>query len=359
MDDPTTTPPREHSERPSDALDADDFRQLFRAGPTGCLLVDEEGVVRDLNRQAELLFDYGAEELIGQRIETLVPDRLRKRHARHRAAFARAPSLRPMGIGLELFARRRDGTELPVEIALSPVDTSRGPLVLVSINDITQRKRLRAFGAGVLQGAEEERQRIARDLHDDTAQALSALVLRLQMARRTEDGTRRDELLHEMHSEIRRTSEGVRRILRGLRPPALAEAGLTAAIRAQTRETLGEEGISARVDAGPVDELLDHEGNLALYRIVQEALSNVVRHADATKVVVSLQVEDGILRASVEDDGCGFAVEAEPASNGGRGLGIIGMQERATILGGSVRLESEAGRGTTVTVELPVPGAVP
>jgi len=344
------TPPH----RATDSFTTTDFRELFFGSPTACIIVDERGTIRDLNGQTERMFGYEAQDLIGERIEMLIPERLRARHVGLRDEFAAAPIVRPMGVGLELNARRHDGTELPVEIALSPIQTAQGTLILTSINDITQRRRLRAFGSGVLQGAEEERQRIARDLHDDTAQALSGLVLRLQMARRLDDGERREALLQDMHREIRRASEGVHRILRGLRPPALTEAGLSAAIRAQAREIFAPTAVSAKVHAEAVDDLLEADGNLALYRIVQEALSNVVRHADASNVVISIGVEDGMVRASVEDDGRGFAVEAENGASQGRGLGIIGMHERATILGGSVRLESEAGRGTIVTIELPM-----
>lgn len=349
MPDPAAPP-----DRPSSRLTAEDFRKLFFAGPTSCLMVDERGMIADLNAQAERVFGYDPHELIGKPIEVLIPERFRDRHTAHIDGFMGAPAPRPMGIGLELFALRRDGSELPVEIALSPVETSLGSFVLVSINDITRRRRLRTFGTGLLQGAEEERQRIARELHDDTAQALSALVLRLQMARRMDEGERREALLREMHTEIRRTSDGVRRILRGLRPPALEEAGLTAAIRAQAREALDDAGIRAKVEAGTVDRVLSEDGNLALYRMIQEAMANVARHAGATSTTISLDVEDGVLTAVVKDNGRGFAVENDHGNPGNRGLGIIGMQERATILGGSMRLESEAGKGTTVTIELPV-----
>lgn len=331
------------------------FRVMFEGAPDGCLVVGEDGTIRDANHEAERMFGYARDELIGQPVEILVPEALEATHARHREGYLRAPSKRPMGIGLELRAVRRDGTELPVEIGLSPVETPAGRFVLAVVHDITERRRLRAFGSGVLQGAEEERQRIARDLHDDTAQSLSALLLRLQMARRTDDTGRREALLRDMHAELLKASEGVRRILRGLRPPALEEAGVVAAVRAHVRGAGVHEKLDVSIDADDVDDLLSSDAKLALYRIIQEALTNVVRHAEASRVEIRIRGEPRAVRAIVEDDGCGFSLE-DRGRLIGRGLGMLGMQERAAILGGNVRIESEAGRGTRVNVEIPIHG---
>ncbi len=331
------------------------FRVMFEAAPDGCLVVGEDGRIRDANDEAERMFGYRREELIGQPVEVLVPEALEATHARHREGYLRSSTKRPMGIGLELRAIRRDGSEVPVEIGLSPVETPAGRFVLAVVHDITERRRLRAFGSGVLQGAEEERQRIARDLHDDTAQSLSAILLRLQMARRTEDAGRRESLLRDMHAELLKASEGVRRILRGLRPPALEEAGIVAAIRAHVRGTAVHEKVDVSIEADDVDDLLSSDAKLALYRIIQEALTNVTRHADASLVEIRIRAEPQAVRAVVEDDGCGFSLE-ERGRLIGRGLGMLGMQERAAILGGSVRIESEAGRGTRVHVEIPIRG---
>lgn len=351
-----TEPPVDDAQRatgPDVPFAGEGFRALFEAVPDACLIVDEAGAILDLNGEVERMFGYARQELVGRSVEVLVPDAMRGQHRAHRDQYAEAPLRRPMGIGMELIARRNDGRHLPVEIGLSPLRIARGMLIVVTVHDITSRKRLRQFGAGVLLGAEEERQRIARDLHDDTAQRLASILLRLQMARRAPAPDRREELLTEIHRELHETSEGVRRILRGLRPPALEEAGVVAAIRAHLRDVFGDSDLEGDLEADDIDDLLSVDAKLSLYRIIQEAVTNIVRHADAKTVRIRLSAADGGVRATVEDDGRGFSVK-DHAVLGGGGLGVLGMQERAAILGGRVEIESEPGAGTRVEIELPI-----
>jgi len=258
-----------------------------------------------------------------------------------------------MGMGRELFVIRRDGRSIPVEVGLSPIETEQGRFFLAVLHDITERRRLRAFGSGVLQGAEEERQRIARDLHDDTAQTLAALVLRLQMARRSREPEVRERLLRELHEELHRASDGVRRILRGLRPPLLEESGLVAALRAHVKSVLADSDLDITIDAENVEHHLSREAKLSLYRIVQEGLSNVTRHAHATSVRIRLAVREEVVVLEIEDDGIGFD-SAHPEPSTGRGFGVLGMMERAAIIGGVARVESTPGKGTRISIRIPL-----
>lgn len=329
------------------------YRAVFEAAPDGIILVDGRGRIRDANPKAEALFGYGRDELIGQPVEMLVPEAARGRHARDRSGFVDDPLARPMGIGLELRGRRRDGDTFPVEISLSPLRTSDGLLVISTIRDVTQRRRLRQFGFGALRAAEEERRRIARELHDDTAQRLAAILLRLRLLSAERTGPDRDRLLEEVRSELREAAEAVRRIARGLRPPALEDAGVAAAIRAHVRARLSDGGPEIDLDLAPVDDVLDEEAKLVLYRIVQEALSNVLRHARASKVDVRVQRSADQVVAEVRDDGRGFDPRVSPREDG-RGLGLMGMRERATLVGGRVSVESEPGAGTRIRLEVPL-----
>jgi len=334
-----------------------EFRSVFQGAPDASVIVDTEGRIVAANEEVESLLGYAAGELIGEPVEILVPEAFRGRHATYRRGYVEAPEKRPMGIGRELFARRRDGYEVPVEIGLSPIETRHGRYVLAVIHDISERRRLRAFGTGLLQGAEEERRRIARELHDDTAQTLAALVLRLQMARRSRDLETRERLLKELHDDIHRASAGVRRILRGLRPPLLEESGLVAAVRSHLKGALAETTLEHWVEATDVDHLLSPDAKLALYRIVQEAVSNVIRHAAARRLFVRLSSDGGQVRVEVEDDGVGFDdTRPEPADGRGRGLGLVGILERAAILGGKASVESQPGKGTRVVATVPVDG---
>lgn len=334
-----------------------EYRAVFLAAPDGILITDRAGVIRDANPAAEEMFGFSRRELVGEEVELLVPDDLRRTHREHRESYVEDPHPRPMGIGMELRGRRKDGSTFPVEISLSPFERSDAPLVIATVRDVSQRQRLRRFGTGTLRAAEEERRRLARELHDDTAQQLASALLRLRVAQATEDEERRSEILDELREEILRTAESVRRIARGLRPPALEDVGVVAAMRGHVRGlretteievTLEEEEAAAALEAG-----LGEAEKLALYRVVQEALSNAVRHSDAERIVVRLGIDRERIRVEIVDDGRGFdrrAVEEDE----GRGLGLIGMRERAALVGGTFEVETEPGSGTRVRVEIPL-----
>jgi two-component system, NarL family, sensor histidine kinase UhpB len=215
------------------------------------------------------------------------------------------------------------------------------------------RRRLREVAGRALQAEEEERKRVSRELHDETAQALAALRIRLHVALESEDPQRRAEVLEEVREGITSALDGVRRMARGLRPPALDDLGLLAAIEAHARMLQETTTVQVRVEREELPARLPAAVELAVYRIVQEALANALRHADAGSVSVRLHLHDGALRAVVADDGRGF--ESVAAVGGERtALGIGGMQERARYLGGEVEVESRPGEGTRVVATIPL-----
>jgi PAS domain S-box-containing protein len=334
-------------------LSAEEYRAVFEASPDGIMVVDEAGVIRDLNPQVEALFGFAREELVGEAVEMLMPEAFRTAHREHRKRFVRNPHARPMGVGLELKARRRDGNEFPVEISLSPWTHGDQRRVICSIRDVTDRKRLQDYSEGALRSVEEERQRIARELHDDTAQRLATLMLRVRLLGMEPDEDRRRFQLEDLREQILEAAEGVKRIARGLRPPELEEVGLVSAFHAHLRTLRESTGIDVEAHLDSVDHLLTDEAKLALYRIVQESLSNAVRHSGAGRVSLTLRAENALVSAEVEDDGRGFLAD-RAAANGG-GLGLVGMQERAVMIGARVTVDSTPGQGTRVRVELPSP----
>ena len=226
---------RTHGKSVSDRVEAHDCVEIFRAAPDGILVIDAGGKIVGANPQACRLFGYGPETLVGMGVDDLVPERFRTEHAAHRTAYADDPHSRPMGIGLELLGLHSDGHEIPVEISLSPLPSLQGKRVICTVRDVTEQRRYREFGRAALRAAEEERKRLALELHDDMAQRLAALLLRVRLASETETPQRRDALLAELREELVDTAAALHRIARGLRPPALAEAGLEAAIRADVR----------------------------------------------------------------------------------------------------------------------------
>jgi PAS domain S-box-containing protein len=331
-------------------MHGDEYRAVFEASPDGILVVDHRGVVRSANPMAERLFGYEPGGLLSQNVDALVPQGARGTHGDHRARYVQAPRARPMGAERELSGRRKDGSEFPAEISLSPWESSDGLRIIVTVRDVTQRRRLRDFSAGALRASEDERRRIARELHDDTAQHLSALLMWVRLIEPdvAHDGARKR--LRELRDEIAACAEGVRRIARGLRPPELEDAGLVAALRAHARSMHEGAGMDVRVDADPaVDALLGADARLVLYRIVQEAVSNALRHAGTKSVTVRLEVDGAKVVGLVTDEGRGFS----HVTSVGTGLGLLGMQERATMVGGRLSIESQRGQGTLVRIEVP------
>jgi signal transduction histidine kinase len=200
---------------------------------------------------------------------------------------------------------------------------------------------------------EEERKRLARELHDDLAQSLSALQLELTGA---PAGGLSAECRHRLAESVRNLVGSLYALLKNLRPAMLEQLGLEQAI-ARLAAGIGERG-EVSVDYEPVGHSagLPAEVELALYRVAQEALNNVVRHAGASQVSVVLLRSCSEVTLLVEDDGCGFEVTSRPRSRGPGGLGITGMQERIQLVGGRLLIDSAEGRGTSIRATVPCPG---
>ncbi len=325
------------------------YRALFEHSPDGIVVVGPDGIIQDLNPAACTIFGYDFEELVGRPVEILVPESDRDRHVKHRDVFVREKrGSRPMGAGLELAGRRKDGTTIPVEISLSHLESGRS---LATVRDVTLRRRLRNFGVGALRAAEDERTLIARDLHDDTAQQLAALLIHLRLLERAEDADGRSRQIETLRSGIEYAAEGIRRIARGLRPPELEDAGLQAALLSHTRRLEESRELVVDLDVDQVDGLLTPDTLLIVYRIVQEALTNVARHANVGRAEVRVFEEGGEVIAEVRDEGRGFSTTYDSAT--GDGLGVLGMHERAVMAGGRLDVQSAPGEGTLVRLRIP------
>jgi two-component system, NarL family, sensor histidine kinase UhpB len=204
-----------------------------------------------------------------------------------------------------------------------------------------------------LTAQEEERRRLARELHDDTAQSLASLLVRLRVLERTEEPAELRGRLHEFRDLIAGALDDVRRMAMDLRPTLLDDLGLAPAVEAHTRDVAARWKLAVRVQNSDIDDRLPTEIELVAYRIVQEALVNAVKHASATVIDVSLTQRGRMLRIAVQDNGRGFAV-AETLASRERGLGLFGMEERAALVGGAFEVASAPGQGTTVTAIIPV-----
>jgi signal transduction histidine kinase len=217
--------------------------------------------------------------------------------------------------------------------------------VAVDLSQRVARDSLRR----VVAGQELERQRLARELHDETGQALTSILLGLHSVEEAKDAEARKLAVAELRELVTDTLHDVRRLAVELRPKALDDFGLVPALERLTSGFAETTGIAVELEAGLGDERLTPEIETALYRIVQEALTNVVKHARARRVSVVVTRRPGSVSTLIEDDGRGF----EPPEDG-QGLGVVGMRERVALLDGRLQIESGAQGGTTIAVEVPV-----
>jgi signal transduction histidine kinase len=203
-------------------------------------------------------------------------------------------------------------------------------------------------------GQEDERMRLARELHDDTIQSLIALQQRIEMVEKAlaKDPASAMGRIKELRELVGTCLESVRRFVRDLRPTYLGELGLIPALEMLARES------RASFEVVGEEKRLDAERELALYRIVQESLRNIAKHAQAKNVAVTLSFDEHEVAATIQDDGVGFAAPDAPTAYARAGhFGLMGMQERAQLFGGNVYVKSERGNGTKVVAYVPL-GAV-
>ena len=485
-------------------------REFLEFAPDAVIAVDQTGEIRLANPRTHAVFGYAREELIGCSVEMLVPEGLRSTHIEHRTRYFDSPRTRPMGAGLDLYARRKDGTEFPCEISLSAVATSDGMMALAAIRDITDRRRdrdqlrravrrlqaatdvaiavcgqtdlkrvldaivergrglvearaliillregedlvvaataavpggldpdvdnlripaqnaseqvllgrfsgaelalrengraliapllfrgdplgvvvaldrvgepgrfddehqrlLEAFAATAATGvatarsmaeerlqnsidsAEQERSRWARELHDETLQALAVLRMRLASALREESP---EELRNTGQAAVEQIDDEIlklRRLITELRPASLDTIGLEAALQALAEQHQQASRIEVECHLALPREEDDRPTPVletTVYRLVQEALNNVSKHSMARHAELAVRSGQGAIEVEVSDDGVGF----EP-SLVREGFGLVGMRERAALLGGTLKVDSTKGAGTRVRASIPL-----
>ena len=485
-------------------------REFLEFAPDAVIGVDEAGEIRLVNSRTQAVFGYARDELIGERVELLVPESVRKTHIAHRDRYFDAPRTRPMGASLDLYARRKDGSEFPCEISLSTVATENGMMALAAIRDITDRRRdrdelrravrrlqaatdvaiavggetelervmeaivergralvearaliillregedlivaataavsggldpnvanlriraqeaseqvllgrftgadlgaqesgraliapllfrgdplgvvvaldrigepgrfdeedqrmLEAFAASAATGvatarsmaeerlqntidsAEQERSRWARELHDETLQALAVLRMRLSSALREEGPEALKRTGQAAVEQIDDEIVKLRRLITELRPASLDTIGLEAALQALAEQH--RQGSTLEVDCDLELSRVEQDRptpilETAVYRLVQEALNNVSKHSMARRADLTVRASQGSIEIDVRDDGVGF----EP-SLVREGFGLVGMRERAALLGGTLDVDSTRGSGTRIRAEIPL-----
>ena len=274
-------------------------RTLLETAAQAILAVNVEGNIVLANRMAEEMFGHGRDELLGSPLEMLLPPAIRERHAGHRAGFASNPRNRTMGIGLDLLGLRKDGSQFPIEISLSSVETARGPLAVAFVTDITHRKQvetalrnteieLRALTGSLLTASEEEHRRLARDLHDDVTQRLALLSIEIgKLAANVHLSMEETRLrFPALQQQVSRISDAVRRLSHGLHPSIIEDLGLSTALEELCEEFSDALDINIDFDGAIDKKALNSETASRLHRIAQEA-SRRRETSRATEVRVS------------------------------------------------------------------------
>jgi PAS domain S-box-containing protein len=337
-------------------------RQLIESAPDGVIIMSKSGMIQTINQRTEILFGYERDELIGQMVEILIPQNFRAGHTKHRDEYFSNPVFRPMGANLELLGLRKDGTQFPVAISLGHVEIDADKFAIATVRDMTETERVHKIVTGqqerlhlltkkLMDVQEDERRKIARDLHDDITQRLAALALEAAILQQDSSAKAApgDESLGEIAKQLRELSTDVNNISRRLHPSILDHLGLAKAIESQCREFQARSGIPVEMDLQDVGKELQLEWSLTLYRILQESLRNIDKHAQADSIEVNLEMDDEHIVLTVTDSGIGFDL----SNPGGTGIGLVSMRERAELLGGLLMIQASPGQGATVTTRLP------
>jgi PAS domain S-box-containing protein len=467
------------------------FRQVIEAAPTGMLMVGQDGRMVLANAGIARLFGYAREEVLGQPVELLLPERFRKQHPAYRDSFFASPSIRSMGAGRQIFGRHKDGSELPIEIGLSPVQTDAGFFILASIIDVSERWqaesalresegrfrrmadtapvmvwmsgpdklctyfnqhwleftgrplerelgngwsegvhvddfqncldiysrsfdarrpfrmeyrlrhfdgeyrwvldtgvprfradgafegyigsavditdekrlteklsasqiRLRALTGKLIESQETERRRIARELHDDLNQGLALLSVELDLLAQNpaDSAAELAGRLQALSARVKELSSSVHDLSHRLHPAVLERLGLVAAVRSLCMETTHGNGLDIGFSHNQMPAGIPPDTALCLYRIVQEALRNVVKHSGAHHASVEMTGTGDAICLKVRDDGIGVNGGLAP---GKAGLGLVSMRERLHAIKGEMAIDSPSSGGTVIDVRVPLP----
>lgn len=329
------------------------------------ITVDEAQNIVLFNRAAELVFRVKKAEVLGAPLNRFLPQRFRDAHRGHIEHFAHTGvTSRRMGDVTTLWALRADGEEFPIEASISQAGAAGWRHYTVILRDITLRKQyedalkssqreLRELSARVLEAREEEKTLIARELHDELGQLLTALKMDLAWLR--EHLPRGDPGLAartgEMGELLDRTVASTRRISADLRPLMLDDLGLAEAANWLVEDFAKRSGVVCELQMHEIDELETAKAvATAVYRALQESLTNIARHSGAKSAWISLRAEDGTIRLEIEDDGRGIAPE-DVAKR--RSLGLKGMRERFAYLGGEFEVARAPRGGTRVRISVP------
>jgi PAS domain S-box-containing protein len=329
------------------------LQRFFEAAIEG-IAIHEDGTILDANQSLASMFGYPLGEIIGKHtLELAAPES--RAHVGFRLADGEESLYEAIGL-------RKDGSTFPGELCAKSIPYHGRRVGVTAVRDISERKRseaklqeyaqrLQALSRRLLEVQELERRHLARELHDEIGQVLTGLKLTMEMGTRQQAGELHASLL-QAQALVKDLTSRVRDLSLRLRPTMLDDLGLRPALLWHFERYSAQTKIHVEFEQSGLDSRFPPEVETAAYRIVQEALTNVARHASVAEVTVRIWFDQDLLCLQVEDPGVGFDSDGVPAA--GTSGGLSGMQERAELLGGRLIVDSGRGAGTRITAELPV-----
>lgn len=324
------------------------LRAIINTVVDGIVTIDETGIIESLNPAAERIFGHKSRALVGRSINLLMPSPWARQHDAYIQRYLKTGKARIIGIGREVRGLRKDGSTFPMDLAVSEVRIGRRRLFTGIVRDVTERKRAEQ---AIAQVSEDERRRLGQELHDGLGQQLTGVTLltKALQGRLTRDQHPAQTDAAEIAELLGRVLSDMRRQAHGLYPVELERSGLTTALEELALTHRQLYGIECRYTQRGTLPVFDKSTSLHLYRIVQEATHNAVRHGEAKRICIRAERSANVLRVEVEDNGRGIRLRKSMP-----GMGINVMRYRASVLGATLDVQRADAGGTMVRLVWPI-----
>jgi len=326
------------------------------------IVIEDDGVITLFNQGAVKLFGYDSEEMLGKPIALLIPEQFQTDHVGLIDGYAKVrDSAHRLAQRRDVFGMKKDGSMFPAESSISKLTVGERTTFTVIVRDSTDRLRteqqLQSLTTELMTAQEEERRRIARELHDDINQRLALAVCEIgnMLFEPSTMPTQVKETIQSLSHRLARISDDVRRMAYQFHPSILDDLGLTAALKHMADEWSERTGIKTVIVQEETTHPLPRDIASCLYRVAQESLTNIMKHAGAGRVEIELTCDDQEITLSIYDTGVGFDLKDIQARH--PGLGLVNIRERVRSVRGRLDIHSELGRGTQLVVKIPFSGA--
>jgi len=333
---------------------------ILDAAVEGIITLNDRGIIESVNAATERIFGYSSAELIGRNISLLMPSPSREKHDQYLGNFRGTGQPQRIGSGREMQGRRKDGSLFPIDLVVSEIVLAGRRVFTGFVRDVTEREQAertaRELSGRLITAQEMERARLARELHDDITQRLARLAIDAGRAEFGHEGNGRNEAWRDVRDGLVRLSEDVHSLSYQLHPALLEDLGLAEALRAECERFSRQESLALEVKLEPIAGDIPKDTGLCLFRVTQEALRNVARHARAQEAAVALRPFEGGLQLAVTDTGIGFDARQQRHRPS---LGLASMRERVLLLGGELDIDSTPDRGTSIVAWVPLNGESP